>query len=161
MLRSFAVFAVALAWTGASLTFAQEARGKDRKFLMEAYRSGMKSAEMGRLGVTRGTASDLKAFAQREIDDHAKTNEELLSLAERKNVDLPIDDPINSEGFGDGAGPGFDAHFAKMAVEDQKKEVEEFEKEAKSGADPELKQWAAEVLPALREQLEAAKGLRD
>ena len=47
----------------------------------------------------------------------------------------------------------------KMMVADHKKTVSLFEKEAKSGKDPELKQFAATLLPDLQKHLQMAESV--
>jgi putative membrane protein len=42
-------------------------------------------------------------------------------------------------------------------VADHKKDIAEFEKEASSGKDPEIKAFAAKTLPTLREHLKLAQ----
>jgi putative membrane protein len=47
----------------------------------------------------------------------------------------------------------------KQMVADHKKVVKEFEKEAKSGKDPDVKAWAEKTLPSLRDHLSEAENL--
>jgi putative membrane protein len=44
-------------------------------------------------------------------------------------------------------------------VEDHQKDIAEFEKEARSGNDPDLKNWASKTLPTLRAHLAEAQAL--
>ena len=47
-------------------------------------------------------------------------------------------------------GNDFDQAFARMGVEDHEKDIKEFEKEANSGSDPDVKSWAIKTLPTLK-----------
>lgn len=44
-------------------------------------------------------------------------------------------------------------------VADHEKDIAAFEKEASSGSDPEIKNWAGQTLPTLRAHLNEAKAL--
>ena len=46
-----------------------------------------------------------------------------------------------------------------MAVSDHEKDIAEFEKEASSGTNGDVKAWASKTLPVLRAHLEAARAL--
>jgi len=57
-------------------------------------------------------------------------------------------------------GSAFDKGFIDAQVEDHQKDIAEFEKEAQSGGDPQLKAFAAKTLPTLREHLKQAQDLQ-
>jgi predicted outer membrane protein len=59
---------------------------EDRKFIMDAAQSGLHEVQMGMLGVERSTNNDLKAYAQRILDDHTLSNAEVQALARLKGV---------------------------------------------------------------------------
>jgi uncharacterized protein (DUF305 family) len=54
----------------------------------------------------------------------------------------------------------FDAAFVAAMVASREAAVALFEAESRDGRDAEIKEWAARQLPALREQLVAARALR-
>lgn len=55
------------------------------------------------------------------------------------------------------SGPGFDREYTKHMVDDHRKTVADFEKQAKSGKDADVKKWAESKLPTLREHLKMAQ----
>jgi len=57
------------------------------------------------------------------------------------------------------SGNDFDREFARLAVADHEKDIAEFEKEAKSGSDSEVRAWANKTLPTLRAHLKQAQSL--
>jgi putative membrane protein len=61
----------------------------DRDFIMKAADGGRAEVELGQLAVSKASNSDVKAFAQRMVDDHGKANNELMQLAQTKGVTLP------------------------------------------------------------------------
>ena len=56
------------------------------------------------------------------------------------------------------SGDNFDREFAKMMVEDHKKDIRTFETEAKKKNDP-VAEFANETLPTLRKHLEMEQSL--
>jgi putative membrane protein len=133
---------------------------QDQKFIEDAAKGGMMEVHMGNLGLTKGQSQGVKNFSQKLIDDHTKANNELSKLAQQKGVTLPPENHSDvPSSLTSKSGADFDRTFAKMAVEDHEKDIMEFEKEANSGADPDIKSWASKTLPVLRSHLDAAKAL--
>jgi len=146
-----------------SMPFAQSQTlsPQDRNFIQDAAKGGMMEVHMGRLGVERGTSPGVKSLSQTLISDHSKANEELSSLASKKGVTLPPDDAkmVTSMPLATKHGAEFDREFARAAVEDHQKDIAAFEKEASSGSDPDVKNWAKQTLPTLQAHLSAAQAL--
>jgi putative membrane protein len=135
---------------------------QDEKFMQTAAKGGMMEVRMGQLGEERGASEDVKNFSKRLVADHTKANQELMMLARQKGVNLPPDDAqmVASMPFANKRGNEFDRNFAKEAVEDHRKDIAEFEKEAKSGGDADVRNWAKQTLPTLRAHLSAAEALQ-
>lgn len=160
----------------------------DQKFIREAAKGGMMEVHMGTLGVQKAQNAQVKAYAQRLIDDHTKANAELKDLASRKGMALPdqkiaatgndtdsdrtkvrehsghADADMNKEHAGMAkldklSGADFDREFVRMAVKDHEKDVKEFEREAQKANDADVKAFAQKNAPVLREHLQAARAL--
>jgi putative membrane protein len=140
---------------------AQTLSGQDRAFIETAASAGMMEVHMGHLGVEKGLSSEVKSLAQRLIEDHSKGNEELSTLAKQKGVTLPTGNPPVPDDLESKSGSHFDKAFTDAAVDGHEKAIKEFEKEANSGSDPDVKGWAVKTLPTLRAHLDAAKALKD
>ena len=140
---------------------AQALSDQDQKFLQNAAKGGMMEVHMGQLGLERGGSPAVKALSQHLVNDHNAANKELTALAKQKGVSLPGDDArmAASISFASKSGGEFDKAFASAAVEDHQKDIAEFEKEASSGTDPDLKNWASKTLPTLRAHLAEAQAL--
>jgi putative membrane protein len=123
---------------------------KDNTFLVNASTSNAAEVEDGKIGEKAGSA-EVKKVAARMVADHGKANKELLDLAKRKGVAL------NTSGITAqikmAPGPEFDRQFLAMLETEHKKDIAEFEKEAKSGDDSDLRAWANRQLPTLRQHL--------
>jgi putative membrane protein len=136
---------------------------EDRKFILDAAQSGFHEVQMGMLGVERGTNNDLKAYAQRILDDHTLSNAELQALARLKGVALP--DPTRTDqsavNLSRLTGINFDQEFVREAIEGHLRDLAAFEKEDQSStADVDIKGFAHSTLPKLRTHLEQARALK-
>jgi putative membrane protein len=159
--QSFLCAAAVLALGSFSLMTAQNLSEQDQKFVQDAAKGGMMEIRMGQLGLERGASPAVKALSQHLVNDHTAANNELAALAKQKGVSLLGDDAqmAASMPFAKKSGDDFDKAFARTAVEDHQKDIAKFEKEASSGNDPDLKNWASKTLPTLRAHLAEAQAL--
>jgi putative membrane protein len=152
--------AAALALLGLPGLQAQQPSAQDRTFMEDAAKGGMHEVHMGHLGIERGQSQAVKGFAQRLINDHNMANQELATLAKQKGVLLLGDDAkMISMPLATKSGADFDKEFARAMIEDHQKDISAFEKEASSGNDPDVKNWASKTLPTLRAHLAEAQAL--
>jgi putative membrane protein len=132
----------------------------DAAFMQEAAMSSMAEVEHGRAATKNAQHEDVRTFARRMIDDHTKANDELKSLASRKQVTLPtqLDQKHRAmqEKLEKMNGAAFDRAYMQHMVTAHKQAVSLFEREAKSGSDADARAWAEKMLPALREHLKLA-----
>jgi putative membrane protein len=133
----------------------------DHTFMMKAAQGGMAEVEMGKLAKDNAENQAVKDFGQKMVDDHSKANDELKDLASKKNVTLPTDvdakDKATHDRLANLKGAAFDKAYMRDMVADHRKDVAEFKREANSGKDPDVKAWAAKVLPTLEEHLRLAE----
>lgn len=128
---------------------------KDHEFMMKAAQGGMTELELGQLALKQASSEDVKQFAQRMVDDHSKSSDELKGLAASKGVTLPTDvgkkhkDQIDK--LAKQSGADFDNEYMKLMMKNHSASIELFEKEAQKGKDTETKAWAEKTLPTLRE----------
>lgn len=136
----------------------------DRSFAEKAAQGGMAEVQMGGLATEKAKNSEVTTFGQKMITDHSKANRELKEIADRKGISLP--GGANEEQMKGLAnlqklsGAAFDKEYVKMMVEDHEKDVAEFQKQASSGTDAEIKRFAAETLPTLKMHLEMIKAIQ-
>ena len=159
--QSFLCAAAVLALGTFALTPAQTLSEQDQKFLQDAAKGGMMEVHMGHWGLEHGSSPAVKSLSQHLVNDHNAANKDLADLAKQKGMSLPGDDAkmAASMPFATKTGDDFDKAFARSAVEDHKKDIAEFEKEASSGNDPDLKNWASKNLPTLRAHLAEAQAI--
>jgi putative membrane protein len=134
---------------------------QDRRFADQAARAGMEEVAAGRIAQQDANSADVRRFAGRMVHDHAEANERLRMIARRDGFALParMDAAAQHEvGRLETAGPGhFDPDYMKHQASDHRQVIEAFRSEADHGRNPDLKHFAAETLPTLREHLQLAR----
>jgi putative membrane protein len=153
-LMSLAV-ASAVAHEGAKATH------PDKHFLKEAAQGGEAEVTLGQMAAKQAANDDVKKFGQRMVDDHTKASDELKKLAASQGVTLPPEMDRKAKAvqqrLSQLSGAEFDRAYMKEMVKDHQKDVAAFEREARQGNDPDLKNWAAQTLPTLKEHLDLAQ----
>jgi len=135
----------------------------DRDFLNKAYRGGLLEVSAGKLAAQRALDPQVKAFGQKMVDDHSAANGLIKSLADSKQ--MPLADSVSPDehvalGKLEGLnGTEFDKTYAKMMSKDHVTDISDFEKEAKKGQDADVKAFAEQTLPTLRNHLMLANRL--
>ena len=137
-----------------------------KEFVEKAGSSGLAEVEMGELGVQKAKSSQVKAFAKEMVADHKKANEELLTAIKGKGLQVPssrtdMHKAMMEKFQQQDAGKDFDRAYMAQMVEDHKAAVELFESAADDdGLDINLRGYAKQTLPALREHLQQAQTLQ-
>lgn len=135
----------------------------DRTFLKEAAQGGMAEVNLGQLAAQNASDPDVKAFGQRMVTDHGKANDQLKQVAAGMNVTLPADvkaaDKAEANRLSKLTGAAFDRAYVRAMVKDHKKDVADFQKEAKRGHG-DVQSFASTTLPTLQEHLKMAEDLQ-
>ena len=117
--------------------------------MKDAAKGGMMEVAMGRVAEQNATDSEVKNFGARMVKDHSKANDELKALAREQNVQLPAEKE-----------PGkwkSDKDYMGQMVKDHENDLAAFEKEAKEGSDPNVKNFASKTSEVVRKHLDMAK----
>ncbi|HEY1464469.1 MAG TPA: DUF4142 domain-containing protein [Terriglobales bacterium] len=135
----------------------------DQMFVKEAAEGGMAEVELGQLALEKGSSDAVKQFGQRMVNDHGQANEKLKALASTKGIQLPAKpgakDKATKARLSKMSGTSFDRAYMKDMLADHQKDIAAFQKESRSGSDPEIKQFASETLPTLQDHLKQAQGI--
>jgi putative membrane protein len=146
---------------GAQPATAQMSQKPDQKFVREATMGGNAEVELGKMAADKAANPQVKAFGQRMADDHSKAGDELVSLANRKQISVSIEMDAKEKALRDRLmklnGAAFDRAYMSAMVRDHEEDVRAFETESRSGNDPDVKAWAAKTLPTLQEHLRLAR----
>jgi putative membrane protein len=159
-----------LVLTGALLllvsAFCSVAMAKDtvdaNDFVDEASAKGVAEIETSKLALQKSTAADIKAFAQKMIDDHTAANRELAAIAQRKNLKVATEAELTNKAkafvLKQRDGESFDEAYVKNQVTAHEQTIELFKKAAVS-KDVELAAFATATLPKLEHHLHDAQDL--
>jgi len=128
-------------------------------FLKEACQGGMAEVEMGKLAAQKAKDPEIKKFGQMMVTDHGAAGKDLEALAKKKNITLPTDlgshkssmDSLSKET------DGFDKAYVNMMVSDHEKDLKEFQQQAQNSSDPDVKAFAAKVVPVVQKHLDAIR----
>jgi putative membrane protein len=135
----------------------------EKRFVKDALIGAMTEVELGKVAVEKASSDGVKQFAQKMIDDHSKVNEELKQIAGKENINVPesLDSKHQSrvDKLSKLSGADFDKAYIKDQLKDHQQDVKEFQQEAKSGTDPNVKSFASKTLPTLEEHLSMVKEL--
>src|SRR5262245_44452640 len=135
----------------------------DKSFAMKAATVGKHEVELGQLAATRALSSDVKAFANRMVQDHSRAGDELMQLNSRLGISTPAEEDGAFKQMFDRLsklkGVDFDRAYMNEMVEGHKKVADEFSTYVSSGTNPDLKAWASKTLPTTREHLQLAQDL--
>ena len=133
----------------------------DKTFMKKAAEGGLAEVQLGQLAQQNGQSQDVKNFGQKMVTDHTKANDQLKQVASQEGVTLPTDvsskDRAEYDRMSKLNGEAFDKAYARMMVSDHKKDVAEFQREANSGSDPQMKNFASQTLPTLQDHLRMAE----
>jgi putative membrane protein len=133
----------------------------EKKFLEKAAQGGVAEVEMGKLAAQKGQNDQVKQFGERMVKDHSAADDKLMKIASDKAVPASSEMDASSKREYDKlsklSGAQFDREYIRMMVSDHEKDVKEFQSEAKSAKDPDVKSFAQDTLPTLEEHLKAAK----
>jgi putative membrane protein len=155
------VLAFVLTFAAAPLLFGQSVPPADQKFAEKAAQGGKAEVELGQLAVQKASDDKVKQFGQKMVDDHTKANQQLQQVADQEHLTLPttMDAEAQQEQqrLSKLSGPEFDRAYMRYQLKDHQKDVAEFKKEATTGKDSGIKDFAQSTLPTLQEHLKMAE----
>ncbi|MBV7481846.1 DUF4142 domain-containing protein [Bordetella sp. BOR01] len=143
----------------------QQLDGDDKDFLENAAQAGHAEIEGSKMAQEKAKNPDVKAFADKMVQDHTKVGQELAALASQKGY-TPPEGPsliqkakIKTLSLTD---DGFDEMYIdQIGVSAHEGAVKLFQDASANAKDPDVKAFAAKNLPALQEHLAMAKELQE
>lgn len=133
----------------------------DQSFVNKAAQGGQAEVTLGQLAAKKATNQKVKDFGQRMATDHGKAGQQLTSIAQKKSITPPSSMTSDAQALYTKlqgmSGAEFDKTYMSEMVKDHQKDIDEFQREADSGKDPEVKAFASQTLPTLREHLKMAR----
>jgi putative membrane protein len=140
---------------------AKEISRQDRKFIEKAAVGGMAEVQMGQLAAQKGQNQAVRDYGNAMVTEHTAGNQRLMNIAGSMGVTPPADldfmhrrmaKKLNKQREKE-----FDETYIESQIKDHKKMIELFEEQGRDGQSTELKQFASEMLPKLRNHLQMAE----
>lgn len=129
-------------------------KNMDETFAMKAADGGMTEVMAGELARKNGASQTVKDFGARMVADHSKANDELKSVAGKKNMMLP--DKVSPkhqamlDRLGKLNGEEFDKTYMSDMMKDHDADVALFTRASKEVKDPDLRAFAEKTLPVVK-----------
>jgi len=93
------------------------------QFLNDAVKRSMDAIALGLMAVEKGANDDIKEFGRQLIETHVKDTEDLMEIASRKQVFIPMDQiklpDKDLKSLAQQPGGGFDKAFVRIIIYDQ------------------------------------------
>jgi putative membrane protein len=141
--------------TGAGASSAH-LNAEDMSFLRNAAASGLSEVHEGQLAQSKGNAA-VRQIGERMVADHTKVNRELTTLAQSKGITIPTSvtntQAAQEAQLKETGGASFNRIYLRDQLRAHEQAIKLFQTEARSGTDPDLKQFASANLPTLQEHL--------
>ncbi|MGN6506243.1 MAG: DUF4142 domain-containing protein [Tepidisphaeraceae bacterium] len=130
-------------------------KAPDAMFALEAGCGNMWEVEFGKLVADKAQDQQVKDAANQIVKDHQAAQQKLEPIAQKLGVQLPNELPAEKQAKLDiyrqlPADKLENTYLSQMRA-DHLKDVNVYSDEAKSAQDPDLKNYASETLPKLRE----------
>ena len=151
-----------IAFAAASLAASAALAVPAPAFLKSAAQGDQSEVTLGKLAAQRGASAGVKDYGRRLAADHGAHLGKVQGLAHRMRVTLPggmkPDARAAYRRLQGLRGAAFDRMFVQHMVADHKKDIGDYEAQARSG-DRETSALARATLPTLREHLRIAERL--
>lgn len=133
----------------------------DNNFIKEAAQGGLMEVQLGKLAQEKAADEKVKQYGKRLEQDHSKANDELKKIASDKGVQLSNDLDSKHKSKLDKlaklSGADFDKRYIDAMVSDHKEDIKKFQRVLEKTKDAELKKFAGQTLPTLKEHLQLAE----
>jgi len=141
------------------------AKEDDAKFLVSAAEINLEEIQLGKLAQSNSAHADVKELGRMMVAEHTRAQSDLQALADKKQISLPLTLTENGQEANDKLmgkkGKDFDKEYCDMTVSGHKNAINKFEKASTDASDPEVREWATSMLPALRTHLDHAIACKD
>ena len=138
----------------------------DRGFIVDQLEDGDREVRLGRLAEERAASAGVRAFGRMMVEAHTVAGTELKRIAGRHDLThqdhrATMDDGL-FERLSQLEGEAFDRAYMDAMVDEHEDAVDELEDKADdAGEHADVKAWASQTLPKVRQHLERARELRD
>ena len=135
----------------------------DTDFVRKASSGNLTEIALGKLAADQASSDDVKTYAARMVADHTQANEQLGKLAGSKGIQIATAPDVAQQQDIDRLkgldGAAFDRAYSDLMVRSHKLTSGLYELEATKGEDTEIRAFAHDSLPVLREHEKLADSL--
>ena len=108
----------------------------DKDFVRSAAESSATQVHLGKIAQDKASSDAVKELGKRMVEAHTHTSEQLKQAADALDLQAPAEPPRKAKKAEEKlvklSGADFDRAYAKMAADEQKQTVKQFEREAKT-----------------------------
>jgi len=135
----------------------------DDVFAKKAAAGGLTEVALGTIAQQNGGSQDVKDFGAKMVTDHGKINDNMKGVATKDNLTIPdkpnaeqqaLIDKLSKE-----TGAAFDKDYIHAMVKAHVGDKALFTEEIASAKNPDLKQFAQDTLPIIKEHLSMIEGM--
>jgi putative membrane protein len=162
-LSGFAVACAALVLSVTGANAQKAAQKLDNDFLIQAAVCENAEIEFSKLAASRANAKAVKDFAEKMVKDHQASYDKLAALLKDRKVGVVAGteketrDTISKLKELEGA--AFDRAYLKQFIDDHKKAISMCEAQMEKGTQNDIKAFAKDCLPHIRDHLKMAEDL--
>jgi putative membrane protein len=135
----------------------------DALFAKKAAAGGLTEVKLGEIAEQNASSQEIKDFGAKMVSDHGKANDALKAVASKDNLTIP--DKPNSEQqelidkLTKETGKEFDTTYVHAMVKAHIADKALFTEEIDNAKNPDLKQFASDTLPIIKEHLGMIEGI--
>ncbi len=169
--RGFLLLTAALLLSGIAFAQSQSAefyangnggvQTADREFMGKASQEGLEAMHLATVALQNAHSEQVKAFARQILFDYYNATSSLTDIANQQFVGLPTEiDPkyqATLESLLQLHGEAFDKAYMQLMLSSQRTSLEQIKKEAKTGNNQAMIDWANKNLPALQKEFKEAE----
>lgn len=136
----------------------------DTAFAVAAANSDMTEIQTSQMALQKARRPAVKQYAQMMIDEHQRSTQRLMGIAQGKGMVLPTALDAQHQQMVDQlgpvpAGPRFDREYLRGQVMAHQQTLATMQRYAANGTDPELKAFASDMAPVVANHLQMAQRL--
>lgn len=131
---------------------------KNADKLVDAYSANLFEVRMSENAAMHATTPEVKNLAMMLVEKHNRMNEEVQTLATKKQVSLPTDltdeQRRDIEKLAEKTGLDYDKHYTSTTKDKHEDALKNYEKIAEKSEDSEIQAWASKNVTEVREHLD-------
>jgi len=162
-MRKLVCLLIAVCLTGAASAESARSSAADTDFVRKASSGNLTEIALGKLANDQASSDDVKKYAARMVADHTQANEKLGKLAGSKGIQIATAPDVAQQQDIDRLkgldGAAFDRAYSDLMVRSHKLTTGLYDLEASKGEDVEIRAFARDALPVLREHEKLADSL--